>query len=218
MVQFVELMNKKEDRKVREVVFIKGETIRVYEPSLDDVNAIIEMQGDFVKELEDGNAKISIQGDSLIKRLFPLLSDIEGIEDLTDEEIMEVANNPSIAMLQASHAIEGIVTEVYKMTVLSARNRLLESDLALEDARMTNEMLAKMMGLAERDSKTKEKMDKIKNISEEIEKMQSEDISLKEEVISEEVAPQEKVSNITRIDKNANILASFKQAFDEPEE
>lgn len=213
MVQFIELMNKKENREVREVAFVKGETIRVYEPSLDDINAIIDMQGDFVKELEDGNAKISIQGESLIKRLFPLLTDIQGIENLTDEEIMEVADNPSIAMLQASHAIEGIVTEVYKMTVLSARNRLLESDLALEDARMTNEMLTKMMGLAERDRKTKEKMDKIKNISEDIEKMKSEKVEPEEANIS-----TGQVSNVTRIDKNANILASFKQAFDEPEE
>lgn len=213
MVQFIELMNKKDNREVREVAFVKGETIRVFEPSLDDVNAIIEMQGDFVKELEDGNAKISIQGDSLIKRLFPLLTDIEGVEDLSDEEIMEVADNPSVAMLQASHAIEGIITEVYKMTVLSARNRLLESDLALEDARMTNEMLTKMMGLAERDSKTKEKMDKIKNISEDIEKMKSENVSLK----GEAPAPSA-LSNITRIDKNANILSGFKQTFDEPEE
>lgn len=209
MVQFIDLMNKKENRQVREIVFIKGETIRVFEPSKDDIDAIIALQGEFIKELEDGGSKVSITGEQIIKTLFPLLTDVSGMDGLSEEEIDEVIQNPSLALLQASHAIEGIVTEVYKMTILSARNRLLESDLALEDARTTNEMLVKILGLAEREGKTKQMVDNIKKASEGLELAKEKALATKDSQV------KEFASNVTHIDKNANTLSKFKQAFEE---
>lgn len=209
MVQFIDLMNKKENRQVREIVFIKGETIRVFEPSKDDIDAIIALQGEFIKELEDGGSKISITGEQIIKTLFPLLTDVSGMDELSNEEIDEVIQNPSLALLQASHAIEGIVTEVYKMTILSARNRLLESDLALEDARTTNEMLVKILGLAEREGKTKQMVDNIKKASEGLELAKEKALATKDSQV------KEFASNVTHIDKNANTLSKFKQTFGE---
>lgn len=223
MVHFLDLMNKHEERRVREFVTgAQGEIIRIFEPSKRDIDAIIELQAEYVKEYRDEQSgkdkkEIDISGEQLVKQFFPLLTDIEGMEDLTDEQINEVVENPTLAMIMASHVIEGIVTEVYKMTILSARNRILEADFKMEDARMAGEMLTKMIGLAERENSTAKMVAKIKEntVSVQEAKKKAAKANKKANEVSEKPQTGEPEVDASKLDPNESILARFKQTFDE---
>ena len=214
MVQFSELMNHKKNRQVREVVFVKGESIHIYEPSKEDVEIIVGLQERFAKSDKD-KTKISVTGEDLVSILFPLLTNVEGMEKLSKEEIAEIVDNPSLALTQASHVIEGIVTEVYKMTILSARNRILETDFRMESVRTTSEIVEKALGLANRDGKTGQLLDKIKTATEKVESLK--DVREKRDNQSV-LTPQPvdlKVDNTPKLSKHSTTLAQFKNTFSE---
>ena len=214
MVQFSELMNHKKNRQVREVVFVKGESIHIYEPSKEDVEIIVGLQERFAKSDKD-KTKIAVTGEDLVSILFPLLTNVEGMEKLSKEEIAEIVDNPSLALTQASHVIEGIVTEVYKMTILSARNRILETDFRMESVRTTSEIVEKALGLANRDGKTGQLLDKIKTATEKVESLK--DVREKREVETILTAqPVDlKVDNTPKLSKHSTTLAQFKNTFSE---
>lgn len=223
MVQFLDLMNKHEDRKVRDIVEYKGEFIRVFEPSKLDIDKIIDMQSDFVKTYNDETDKekkeLDISGQQLVRDFFPMLTDIEGMEDLTDEELNEVVENPSVKLLMVSHIIEGIVTDVYKMTILSARNRILEADFKMEDARMASEMLAKIMGMAEQQPQQQKVINKVKNSQMALKKAKEKEKEAElESLISEANDKAQENSNTLSsetISSHEAILSQFKKSFND---
>ena len=214
MVQFRDLMNNKKNRQVREVVFVKGESIHIYEPSKEDVEIIVGLQERFAKSDKD-KTKIAVTGEDLVSILFPLLTNVEGMEKLSKEEIAEIVDNPSLALTQASHVIEGIVTEVYKMTILSARNRILETDFRMESVRTTSEIVEKALGLANRDGKTGQLLDKIKTATEKVESLK--DVREKRDNQSVLTPPVDKikVDNTPKLSKHSTTLAQFKNTFSE---
>ena len=214
MVQFRDLMNNKKNRQVREVVFVKGESIHIYEPSKEDVEIIVGLQERFAKSDKD-KTKISVTGEDLVSILFPLLTNVEGMDKLSKEEIAEIVDNPSLALTQASHVIEGIVTEVYKMTILSARNRILETDFRMESVRTTSEIVEKALGLANRDGKTGQLLDKIKTATEKVESLK--DVREKRDNQSVLTPPFDKikVDNTPKLSKHSTTLAQFKNTFSE---
>ena len=214
MVQFRDLMNNKKNRQVREVVFVKGESIHIYEPSKEDVEIIVGLQERFAKSDKD-KTKISVTGEDLVSILFPLLTNVEGMDKLSKEEIAEIVDNPSLALTQASHVIEGIVTEVYKMTILSARNRILETDFRMESVRTTSEIVEKALGLANRDGKTGQLLDKIKTATEKVESLK--DVREKRDNQSVLTPPVDKINvdNTPKLSKHSTTLAQFKNTFSE---
>lgn len=209
MVQFKDLANKKGEREVREVIFAKGETIKVFEPDKEDIEKIFALQEKFIDEQNPQRLKLT--GEDIID-LFSMLTDIEGLEDLTDEEVEEVIDNPSIALLNAQHVIEGIVTEVYKMVILSVKNQILETDLRLESAKTSKELMERTLDLAHRDGTTKEYAQKVEDAKGKLAKLQK----LKEETETEEEnSDSEKPQKGTSaIGKHANVLSQYQSAFE----
>lgn len=216
MVKLSDLTNNQNKRKVRDIVTIGGDTIRVFEPSKSDIQRIIELQEAIVKEGKESEkenneetVQVKSSGSETIRVLFPLLTDIEGIDELTDEEIDEVVENPSLAFLQVNHIIEGIVTEIWKMVILEARNRVLETDFKIESTKAMREMNEKTLGLLEREGKGDliEKLDEARDKYEKakVEKDQSE-VAEMERRMSEEVQPKEE-------DKAVVALERYKKAF-----
>lgn len=135
-----------EKRKVREIINASGEQVTVFEPGKDEMEKIIEYQEkvenqrvdrlrkenpdasiEEIKELAKDN-HIQVDGMDVIKVFFPLLTDIE-IGDLTDEQINNIVDNPSMALIQAQQVLETIFVEVYKTMILSAKNAISQVDL-----------------------------------------------------------------------------------------
>lgn len=221
MVQFRDLLNDENDRKIREVVFIGGETIHVYEPSKKNIEEIIDLQDRFVSGENKTNIKIGET--DLLRIFFPMLTDVTGMEDLSDEEVERVAENPSLAYIQASHVMEGIITEVYKTVILQARNRVMEVDFQLESLTHQNEVIERTLGLASKNATTSEAAKKVSDAHKKVLEAQS---KVKESstttidstgitVKDGSFHLEDNVSNATPVTKHSTILEKYKADFGE---
>lgn len=171
MVKFANLGNSIKERKIREVIVSGKDKIVVYEPSVEDVDNIINYQETFVKGLNTG--EIAIDGVDIVKVLFPMLTDIEGIDELTDEEINAIVAEPSLAYLQVEQVIKGIIVEIYKTLVITSRTELIEMDLIKENENVQNTALDAIMKQAAKVYGAEDLLQKIENASENLRKAQA---------------------------------------------
>ena len=151
-VHFRKLKNDQENRSIRAVIMNGSEHINVYEPSLKDVRAIIDAQEGWVS-VEDG---VNISDEDVLKKLIPMLTDIEGMEDMTDEEILDVANNPSVAFLSVQSEIQSIIIEIYRHIVVLSRRQLQDADFELETMLTQKESFDRTIAMATKYGKDKE--------------------------------------------------------------
>lgn len=218
MVQFRDLLNDENDRKIREVVFIGGETIHVYEPSKKNIEEIIDLQDRFISGENKTNIKIGET--DLLRIFFPMLTDVTGMEDLSDEEVGRVAENPSLAYIQASHVMEGIITEVYKTVILQARNKVMDVDFQLESLTHQNELIERTLGLASKNKTTSGAAKKVSDAHKKVIEAQNKvdmttidknGITLKDGSFNLE----DSVSNAAPVAKHSTILEKYKADFGE---
>ena len=174
MVKFANLGNSIKERKIREVIVSGKDKIVVYEPSVEDVDNIINYQETFVKGLSTG--EITIDGVDIVKVLFPMLTDIEGIDELTDEEINAIVAEPSLAYLQVEQVIKGIIVEIYKTLVITSRTELIEMDLIKENENVQNTALDAIMKQAAKVYGAEDLLQKIENASENLRKAQANEL------------------------------------------
>ena len=146
MVQFKTLRNGEgEERRVREVCSSGNMSVIVYEPSKEDVNTLLRMQEDMIETDSSGEVKLKVGESQMIREIYPMLTDLEGFEDLTDEDIEDITDNPSIALIQATSVITQIILEVYKITILSVRQQMVEQDFEFETFRFNQHAAQKIM-------------------------------------------------------------------------
>lgn len=126
-VKISKLKNKAEKRNIREVVSVNGDIINIFEPTEEDVRQIMEYQEKYLQ-----GDDFEITGAELIKVFFKLLTDIDGIDDLTDEEIDDIVENPSVAFLMVQSIIEGIILDVFRYIVSNARNEVVMADFSAQ--------------------------------------------------------------------------------------
>lgn len=126
-VKISKLKNKAEKRNIREVVSVNGDIINIFEPTEEDVRQIMEYQEKYLQ-----GDDFEITGAELIRVFFKLLTDIDGIDDLTDEEIDDIVENPSVAFLMVQSVIEGIILDVFRYIVSNARNEVVMADFSAQ--------------------------------------------------------------------------------------
>ena len=199
------LKNTAEDRKIRDVVMSAGTSINVYEPTIEDIDTIIDLQQKWVE-----NDDMQIAGIEVIKVLFPMLTDMEGIDDMTDEEISDVVNNPTNALLQIQYHIETIITEVYKTALLKTRKEILDADLSVESYKVSEETIGRTIALSAKNNNTTEKeiIKKIEKANEEYETAIEEEKVIKLNNLVKEEAETKK--ELTQMEK---ILAEYQDSF-----
>ena len=197
------LKNTKEYRKIRDVVMSSGSTVNIFEPTLEEIDEILKLQDEWVSD--EG---MNISGADVVKVLFPMLTDLEGIDEMTESEVQEVIDNPSNAFIQIQYHIETIITEVYKTAILKARKEILEKDLEVENYKVSEEVFDRTLSLAAKNNGTKEVFDKLQEAEEEFKQAEE-----KEKITKlEDYKNQEKESEST-LDEAQIKLAQFKEAF-----
>lgn len=197
------LKNTKEYRKIRDVVMSSGSTVNIFEPTLEEIDEILNLQDEWVSD--EG---MSISGADVVKVLFPMLTDLEGIDEMTESEVQEVIDNPSNAFIQIQYHIETIITEVYKTAILKARKEILEKDLEVENYKVSEEVFDRTLSLAAKNNGTKEVFDKLQNAEEEFKQAEENEKITK----LKDYKAQEKESEST-LDEAQIKLAQFKEAF-----
>lgn len=197
------LKNTKEHRKIRDVVMSSGSTVNIFEPTLEEIDEILILQDEWVSD--EG---MNISGADVVKVLFPMLTDLEGIDEMTESDVQEVIDNPSNAFIQIQYHIETIITEVYKTAILKARKEILEKDLEVENYKVSEEVFDRTLSLAAKNNGTKEVFDKLQEAEEEFKQAEETEKITK----LEDYKNQEKESEST-LDEAQIKLAQFKEAF-----
>ena len=197
------LKNTKEYRKIRDVVMSSGSTVNIFEPTLEEIDEILKLQDEWVSD--EG---MSISGADVVKVLFPMLTDLEGVDEMTESDVQEVIDNPSNAFIQIQYHIETIITEVYKTAILKARKEILEKDLEVENYKVSEEVFDRTLSLAAKNNGTKEVFDKLQEAEEEFKQAEETEKITK----LEDYKKQEKESEST-LDEAQIKLAQFKEAF-----
>lgn len=197
------LKNTKEYRKIRDVVMSSGSTVNIFEPTLEEIDEILKLQDEWVSD--EG---MNISGADVVKVLFPMLTDLEGIDEMTESDVQEVIDNPSNAFIQIQYHIETIITEVYKTAILKARKEILEKDLEVENYKVSEEVFDRTLSLAAKNNGTKEVFDKLQEAEEEFKQAEETEKITK----LEDYKNQEKESEST-LDEAQIKLAQFKEAF-----
>ena len=197
------LKNTKEYRKIRDVVMSSGSTVNIFEPTLEEIDEILKLQDEWVSD--EG---MNISGADVVKVLFPMLTDLEGIDEMTELDVQEVIDNPSNAFIQIQYHIETIITEVYKTAILKARKEILEKDLEVENYKVSEEVFDRTLSLAAKNNGTKEVFDKLQEAEEEFKQAEEDEKITK----LEDYKNQEKESEST-LDEAQIKLAQFKEAF-----
>lgn len=197
------LKNTKEHRKIRDVVMSSGSTVNIFEPTLEEIDEILILQDEWVSD--EG---MNISGADVVKVLFPMLTDLEGIDEMTESDVQEVIDNPTNAFIQIQYHIETIITEVYKTAILKARKEILEKDLEVENYKVSEEVFDRTLSLAAKNNGTKEVFDKLQEAEEEFKQAEENEKITK----LEDYKNQEKESEST-LDEAQIKLAQFKAAF-----
>lgn len=151
-VHFRKLKNDQENRSIRAVIMNGSEHIKVYEPSLNDVKAIIDAQEGWVS-VEEG---VNISDEDVLRKLIPMLTDIEGMEEMSDEEILDVANNPSVSFLSIQSEIQAIIIEIYRHIVILSRRQIQDADFELETMLTQKESFDRTIAMATKYGKDKD--------------------------------------------------------------
>ena len=128
-VQAKNLISRKGNRAIRKSVFTSnGDSIIIYAPTREDIAKIMEMQERWVQNQTADGLEFEPDQYQVIRELFPLLTDIEGLEELTDEEIQELDENPNILFMQAAQVVQQIIAEVFSLIVLNYDKGIAESE------------------------------------------------------------------------------------------
>lgn len=153
MVKLKSLKNDPKKRVVYRIVDTPTGQITVYEPTKQDIKKIIELQDEIASYNEDNEMELEIAGFTVMRELIPMLTDVEIDPEMTDEEVRDIADNPTLALLTVTHILEGIVSDVYKMLILQTVNNVKNDDIEV----LVEEMKDQVSGsLIERMSKTDE--------------------------------------------------------------
>lgn len=146
MVKFRSLYNDPENRMIREIIEGATGPITIYEPSQNDIDRIMQMNdmiASFNSEPKDGEEEdgmtLNVRGETILKELIPLLTDIEIDEDMTEDEMQKIIENPTIDLLNVMQVLSGIVTQIYTFMILHYRNTVQMEDVMerSEDVRDT---------------------------------------------------------------------------------
>ncbi|MDY7043693.1 hypothetical protein RVS70_05690 [Virgibacillus sp. M23] len=153
-----------EDRHIREIINTPSGNIEIYEPTVDDISKIIDLQRDMGFEFQE--ASVSFDGLTVVKELFPLLTNID-MGDLPDEELNSIIDNPTVHLLITQQIIAQIIAEANKVYSHRIKTELLNSESTMAQAELINSIPAMIMDRAKRDGKTKELVDKVSQLSDE---------------------------------------------------
>lgn len=230
MVEFKNLANPADSRRVREVISVGNDLITVYEPTLEQVQEILDLQESFrldqTEDGEDDGGTVFFTNGIFMRKIAPMLTDITGTEDMTDEEVDEVVANPSVALTQLLAVVQSILTDVYKIAILQARNKMNEQDNLLGIQAAGEDVLKKTMLRASQTPEGRRALDEVVKRTDELnELLDAGHEQLAESVgkIDAQVAPSTEVvenvaaSPITNDEAKEALADAFRAQFDDLE-
>ncbi|KRL07932.1 hypothetical protein [Liquorilactobacillus hordei] len=222
MVEFASLKSDPNKRTIKAVIKSPTGDITVYEPSKKEVDVIMSLQEFIISLNKDNKGKedenrLDISGATVMKEIVPLLTDID-MNDLSEEEIREVIEYPSLAMMELNQVLAQIVTTVYKTAILSYANKLLEHDVTLETMKLDHAAVGSFISQANETDRGRELVKELIAEADNIEgnKKNSTETKINEE--NNKVVPINKHNEINKTPEEIykeKVLDKFDDSFEE---
>lgn len=156
------------ERKIRKSLDTPQGTIEIYEPTVTHADIILDLQRganpDFVNQ-----KTLTLDGKTVLKQLFPLLTNIS-FEEMSDEEIEDVIENPSIHLLITQKFISQIVSEVNKLYTEHIRDEISKADSMLAQTELIESIPAMIIEQAKRNPELAEIAKKAETSKEEFDR------------------------------------------------
>nr|DAU37543.1 MAG TPA: hypothetical protein [Caudoviricetes sp.] len=219
-VQAKNLISRKGNRAIRKSVFTSnGDSIIIYEPTREDIAKIMEMQERWVQNQTADGLEFEPDQYQVIRELFPLLTDIEGLEDLTDEEIQELDENPNILFMQAAQVVQQIIAEVFSLIVLNYDKSIAESEAIIATNNSVLNTIQNTVIQASIEAGDPTLFDKInEEVEKEYEKGSLESLRSELAQTEKDLEAEKKIITVAPQDKKVDHiakLAEFRKAFEE---
>lgn len=199
MVKFRSLYNDPNDRQILTVVSTPTGQVTIFEPSKDDVQEIMQMQdmvAAFNQQSEEDNT-LDIDGTSILRELIPRLTDLEIDPDMSDEEMSQIIENPSLELLEINSVIQDIVTKIYTLMINNFRGELELQKLVNASEEIGDQTLSMYISEATKTDEGRKTIAGINKLSKEVKDKQGN---------YNETNEEEKAKEKKAFDKNAEIL------------
>ena len=175
MVQFNSFYNDPNNRQILEVINTPTGAVTIFEPSKDDVNKIMqlkEMVDAFNQENVDENL-LDINGTTILKELIPLLTDLEIDPDMTDEEMAQIIENPTVELSLITSVLSSVVTNIYTLMIMNFKNNLELRNMVDQTEEISDSALAMFISKQSKTDEGRKQIEEINKQSEKIVKMET---------------------------------------------
>jgi hypothetical protein len=167
-----------EQRQIRELVNTPQGTIEIYEPSIDDIAVIVDLQRN--QDFGSETGVVSFDGVTVIRELFPLLTNID-LTDSTDEELGKIIANPTVHLLIAQQIVAQIVAESNKFYAERLKTELMQTESKMAQMELLSTIPSLIIEQAGKDGKIADLVEAVehaeKELSEAIEREQEEEVT-----------------------------------------
>ena len=175
LVQFNSFYNDPNNRQILEVINTPTGAVTIFEPSKDDVNKIMqlkEMVDAFNQENADENL-LDINGTTILKELIPLLTDLEIDSDMTDEEMAQIIENPTVELSLITSVLSSVVTNIYTLMIMNFKNNLELRNMVDQTEEISDSALAMFISKQSKTDEGRKQIEEINKQSEKIVKMET---------------------------------------------
>ena len=175
MVQFNSFYNDPNNRQILEVINTPTGAVTIFEPSKDDVNKIMqlkEMVDAFNQENVDENL-LDINGTTILKELIPLLTDLEIDPDMTDEEMAQIIENPTVELSLITSVLSSVVTNIYTLMIMNFKNNLELRNMVDQTEEISDSALAMFISKQSKTDEGRKQIEEINKQSDKIVKMET---------------------------------------------
>ena len=175
LVQFNSFYNDPNNRQILEVINTPTGAVTIFEPSKDDVNKIMqlkEMVDAFNQENADENL-LDINGTTILKELIPLLTDLEIDPDMTDEEMAQIIENPTVELSLITSVLSSVVTNLYTLMIMNFKNNLELRNMVDQTEEISDSALAMFISKQSKTAEGRKQIEEINKQSEKIVKMET---------------------------------------------
>lgn len=189
MVNISQLGLPQETRKIREIINTPHGQIEIYEPTVEEADAIIELERQ--EGIDFGEDRIQFDGLTVLKGLFPILTNIN-MKDLSDEELTEIIENPSIHLLIAQNIVAQIVSDVNKLYSERIKAEIKSAESVLSQAELIASIPSVIREQAKNNEELSELVNKVDKISDKIDVNDIDLDKIENEISAESKEPEEK--------------------------
>ncbi|MBW3350611.1 hypothetical protein [Limosilactobacillus reuteri] len=175
MVQFNSFYNDPNNRQILEVINTPTGAVTIFEPSKDDVNKIMqlkEMVDAFNQENADENL-LDINGTTILKELIPLLTDLEIDSEMTDEEMAQIIENPTVELSLITSVLSSVVTNIYTLMIMNFKNNLELRNMVDQTEEISDSALAMFISKQSKTDEGRKQIEEINKQSDKIVKMET---------------------------------------------